>query len=55
MLHADKFQPHIYAAIAEQERDLISKRTKATLQMAKERGGTWTPMQVKRVLDRVAG
>jgi len=113
MPHADNFQLHIYAALAEQERDFISKRTKAALQVAKERGrqlgglrdktmkrneaiqqkakveaekvmkivgplrnagqtlasisdtlndmevktsrgGQWTPMQVKRVLDRVA-
>lgn len=113
MPYADKFQLHIYAALAEQERDFISKRTKAALQVAKERGrqlgglrdktmkrneaiqakaraeaekvhriigpmreakqtlaaiaealnsmnvptsrgGQWTPMQVKRVLDRVA-
>jgi DNA invertase Pin-like site-specific DNA recombinase len=113
MPNADKFQLHIYAALAEQERDFISKRTKAALQVAKEkgtklgglrdktmkrneaiqakakreaekvmkiigpmrqagqtlatiagalndmevatsRGGQWTPMQVKRVLDRVA-
>lgn len=113
MPHADNFQLHIYAALAEQEREFISKRTKAALQMAKERGrqlgglrdktmkrnaaiqekakaeaekvmkivgplrsagqtlsaiaetlndmnvatsrgGQWTPMQVKRVLDRVA-
>ena len=112
MPFADNFQLHIYAALAEQEREFISKRTKAALQMAKERGrklgglrdttarrneaiqrkaqaeaeklikiigplreagqalatiaatlndmdvatsrgGTWTPMQVKRVLDRV--
>ncbi len=38
MPNADKFQLHIYAALAEQERDFISKRTKAALQMAKERG-----------------
>ena len=31
MPHADKFQLHIYAALAEQERDFISKRTKAAL------------------------
>jgi len=37
MPHADKFQLHIYAALAEQERDFISARTKAALQMAKER------------------
>ena len=112
MPNADKFQLHIYAALAEQERDFISKRTKAALQVAKERGvqlgglrdktmkrneaiqakakaeaekvhkiigpmrkarqtlatiaealngmkvatsrgGQWTPMQVKRVLDRL--
>ena len=38
MPNADKFQLHIYAALAEQERDFISKRTKAALQMAKEKG-----------------
>jgi DNA invertase Pin-like site-specific DNA recombinase len=38
MPHADKFQLHIYAALAEQERDFISARTKAALQVAKERG-----------------
>jgi DNA invertase Pin-like site-specific DNA recombinase len=113
MPHADNFQLHIYAALAEQEREFISKRTKAALQVAKERGrqlgglrdktmkrneaiqekaraeadramkivgplrnagqtlssiaetlndmnvatsrgGRWTPMQVKRVLDRAA-
>lgn len=37
MPNADKFQLHIYAALAEQERDFISKRTKAALQVAKER------------------
>lgn len=114
MPFADNFQLHIYAALAEQERDFISKRTKAALQIAKEkgrqlgglrdktmrrneaiqqkakreaekvmkivgplrqagqtlatiagtlndmevatsRGGRWTPMQVKRVLDRAEG
>lgn len=38
MPYADKFQLHIYAALAEQERDFISKRTKAALKSAKERG-----------------
>ena len=38
MPHADKFQLHIYAALAEQERDFISARTKAALQAAKARG-----------------
>ncbi len=35
---ADKFQLHIYAALAEQEREFISKRTKAALAEAKARG-----------------
>ena len=35
---ADKFQLHIYAALAEQERDFVSKRTKAALAEAKARG-----------------
>ena len=38
MPHADNFQLHIYAALAEQEREFISKRTKAALQVARERG-----------------
>ncbi|ANL55085.1 resolvase/recombinase protein [Rhizobium phaseoli] len=38
MPQADKFQLHIYAALAEQERTFISERTKAALGMAKERG-----------------
>lgn len=38
MPHADKFQLHIYAALAEQEREFISARTKAALVEAKARG-----------------
>lgn len=38
MPYADKFQLHIYAALAEQERDFISKRTTAALAEAKRRG-----------------
>lgn len=38
MPYADKFQLHIYAALAEQERDFISKRTSAALREAKARG-----------------
>ena len=38
MPHADKFSLHIYAALAEQERDFISVRTKAALAAAKARG-----------------
>ena len=38
MPHADKFQLHIYAALAEQERDFISRRTKSALAAAKAKG-----------------
>lgn len=38
MPYADKFQLHIYAALAEQERAFISERTKAALKEAKARG-----------------
>jgi DNA invertase Pin-like site-specific DNA recombinase len=38
MPSADKFQLHIYAALAEQEREFISERTKAALKEAKARG-----------------
>ncbi len=38
MPNADKFQLHIYAALAEQERNFISARTKAALQAARARG-----------------
>jgi DNA invertase Pin-like site-specific DNA recombinase len=38
MPYADKFQLHIYAALAEQERTFISARTKAALGQAKARG-----------------
>ncbi|WP_223478764.1 recombinase family protein [Oricola indica] len=38
MPQADEFQLHVYAALAEQERKFISKRTKAALAAAKERG-----------------
>ncbi|SHE67660.1 Site-specific DNA recombinase [Microbulbifer donghaiensis] len=55
MPHADKFQLHIYAALAEQERDFISTRTKSALKAAKERGvklgrpnGTTTEANMKR-------
>ncbi len=38
MPNADNFQLHIYAALAEQEREFISARTKAALAAAKARG-----------------
>ena len=37
MTQADKFQLHIYAALAEQERDFISARTEAALKAARAR------------------
>lgn len=38
MPHANKLTVHILAAVAEHEREMISARTKAALQMAKARG-----------------
>lgn len=38
MPHADRFQLHIFAALAEKEAEVISQRTKAALRAAKERG-----------------
>jgi DNA invertase Pin-like site-specific DNA recombinase len=36
--HAEPFELHIYAALAQEERRMISERTKAGLRAAKERG-----------------
>ena len=38
MPEADKFTIHIFAALAEKERELISERTKAGLAVRKRRG-----------------
>lgn len=38
MPNADKFQLHLYAALAEKEAEVISQRTKAALAAAKDRG-----------------
>lgn len=38
MPHASEFQLHIFAALAQEERRLISHRTRAALQIAKSRG-----------------
>ena len=48
---ADKFQLHIYAALAEQEREFVSIRTKQSLAAAKARGvklGGLRDMTMKR-------
>lgn len=52
MPHADNFQLHIYAALAEQERHFISHRTKAALAVAKVRHlerATLDPTYAKRI------
>lgn len=54
MPHADNFQLHIYAALAEQEREFISKRTKAALQVAKERGRQLGGLRDKTMKRNVA-
>lgn len=38
MPHADRFQLHLFAALAEKEGEIISQRTKAALAAAKARG-----------------
>ena len=68
MPHADRFQLHIYAALAEQERQFISQRTKSALAAAKARGVRLGPTkntvaamvkarqeQAKRDAQKVAG
>ena len=53
MPFADKFQLHIYAALAEQERDFISQRTKAALAAAKARGvQLGNPQNLKRTNEK---
>lgn len=56
MPHADKFQLHIYAALAEQEREFISIRTKQALAEAKRRGATLGGLRdATNERNRVAG
>ena len=56
MPSADKFQLHIYAALAEKERDFISQRTKAALAQSKKKLGGLRDKTMKRnaVLKRQA-
>ncbi|RVD15744.1 MAG: recombinase family protein [Mesorhizobium sp.] len=54
MPHADKFQLHIYAALAEQEREFISRRTKDALQAAKARGTKLGGLRDKTMARNVA-
>jgi DNA invertase Pin-like site-specific DNA recombinase len=56
---ADPFIPHLYAALTEKERTLISERTKAGPQAAKRRGqrlgtGAKSPREVKALAARGA-
>jgi len=41
MPHADNFQFHIMAAVAEKEREMIGQRTKAAIAAKRERGDAW--------------
>ena len=54
MPNADKFQLHIYAALAEQERNFISARTKAALAAAKRRGKKLGGMRDKTMARNAA-
>ncbi|MHA7827060.1 MAG: recombinase family protein [Roseovarius sp.] len=54
MPYADNFQLHIYAALAEQEREFISARTKAALAAAKARGQSLGGMRDKTMKRNVA-
>ncbi|RRW45085.1 recombinase family protein [Pseudomonas luteola] len=57
MPHADKFQLHLYAALAEQERDFISQRTKealASLKRNAEGGNTEAQVKVQNRAEKLA-
>lgn len=54
MPNADNFQLHIYAALAEQEREFISARTKAALSEAKARGAKLGGLRDKTMKRNIA-
>lgn len=55
MPNADKFQLHLYAALAEQEREFISKRTSEALAALKARAASGDPEAAAKVARRTAG
>ncbi|QEU29346.1 recombinase family protein [Pseudomonas luteola] len=55
MPNADKFQLHLYAALAEQEREFISKRTKDALASLKARAEAGDPTAQTKIERRSAG
>ncbi|KFE54996.1 recombinase family protein [Pseudomonas syringae] len=52
MPHADNFQLHLFAALAEQERKFISERTKDTLAKLKDRANAGIVEAVEKVAAR---
>jgi DNA invertase Pin-like site-specific DNA recombinase len=51
-LDVDPFVLHLFAALAEKERRLISTRTRQALQAAQARGGQWYATSVSNILER---
>lgn len=55
MPNADKFQLHLYAALAEQEREFISQRTSDALASLKARAEAGDPIALAKIERRSAG
>ncbi|WP_417777534.1 recombinase family protein [Stutzerimonas xanthomarina] len=55
MPNADKFQLHLYAALAEQEREFISKRTSDALASLKARAASGDSVAAAKIDRRTAG
>lgn len=60
MPHADNFQFHIMAAVAEKEREMISQRTSAAIAAKRARGASWgtneaRTKQAMAFADQLAG